>query len=133
MPENKNGIIHCGGFVVGSEEMSKANETRQFIEKQDEGLIDLILSGEPRQEPCFELKNIHCPLCQGDTIQITETAEGDSERVFFQMKCLDCGCEFVLFEDFIDACRRGIKNAKNDIEYSKNKIEYFESKLGGSS
>jgi len=42
---------------------------------------------------------------------------------------LDCGCEFVLFEDFVDACRRGIENAQNDIEYNKMKIEYFKEKL----
>lgn len=112
-------------------EKSLAEQTRQLVEKQDEGLIDLILSGEPRQDACFELKTVHCPICQGNTIQITETAEGDSERVFFQMKCLDCGCEFVLFEDFIDACRRGVLNAKNEIEYNKNKIDYFEKKLRG--
>ena len=47
------------------------------------------------------------------------------------MKCCGCGCEFVLFEDLADACRRGIENAKNDIEYNKNKIEYFKRKLKG--
>lgn len=47
------------------------------------------------------------------------------------MHCIDCGCDFVLFEDTINACRRGIENAKKEIEYNKNKIEYFNKKLKG--
>ena len=111
------------------EEQSRADEVRQLIEQSDEGLIDLILSGEPRLDPLLDLKQIFCPLCKSDTIQIIETSEGDGERVYFQIKCLECGCEFVLFEDFIDSVRRGIENAKREIEYNKNKINYFENKL----
>lgn len=110
------------------EEKSKAEEIREVIERQDEGLVDLLLSGEERQEPRLS-EVVYCPLCKGDTIQVVESAEGDSERVFFQMKCLDCGCEFVLFEDDINACRRGIENAKAEIKYNENKIKYFEEKL----
>lgn len=112
-------------------EESKANAVRQFNERIDEPLIDLLLSDNGKIEACFDTNNVHCPICQGDTIEIVETAEGDSERVYFQMKCCGCGCEFVLFEDLADACRRGIENAKNDIEYNKNKIEYFKRKLKG--
>ena len=110
------------------EEKSKAEEIREVIERQDEGLVDLLLSGEERQEPRLN-EVVYCPLWKGDTIQVIESAEGDSERVFFQMKCLDCGCEFVLFEDDINACRRGIENAKAEIKYNENKIKYFEEKL----
>ncbi len=111
------------------EEQSNADYIRQFNERQDEGLIELILSGEARVEPYLDLKQIYCPLCKSDTIQITETSEGDSERVFFQIKCLDCGCEFVLFEDLVSSIQRGIKNAESEIEYNKNKIKYFKEKI----
>ena len=111
------------------EEQSKADFIRQFKERQDEGLIDLILSGEARVEPYLDIKQIYCPLCKSDTIQITETSEGDSERVFFQIKCLDCGCEFVLFEDLVSSIQRGIKNAVSEIEYNQNKIKYFKEKI----
>ena len=70
-------------------------------------------------------------MCQSDTLKIIETAEGDSERVFFQVKCAACGCEFVLLEDLVNSCRRGIENAKAEIDYNKNKIKYFEDKLKG--
>ena len=112
-------------------EESKANAVRQFNERIDEPLIDLLLSDKGKIEACFDTNNVHCPICQGDTIEIVETAEGDSERVYFQMRCPACGCEFVLLEDLANACRRGIENAKNEIEYNKNKINYFERKLNG--
>lgn len=108
--------------------MSDANEIRQYAERNDEALIDLILSGEERQEPRLDV-GVYCPLCQSETIQIVETSEGDSERCFFQMHCIDCGCDFVLFEDIIQACRRGIENAQKEIDYAENKIEYFKKKL----
>lgn len=108
--------------------MSDANEIRQYTERNDEALIDLILSGEERQEPRLDV-GVYCPLCQSETIQIVETSEGDSERCFFQMHCIDCGCDFVLFEDIIQACRRGIENAQKEIDYAENKIEYFKKKL----
>jgi hypothetical protein len=110
------------------EEISKAEEIRQVVERNDEKLIDLLLSTEEKQEPRLNI-GVFCPLCKDDTIQIIETAEGDSERVFFQMKCLNCGCEFVLFEDDIEACLRGIENAKQEIKYNENKIKYFEGRL----
>ena len=102
---------------MGSIEISKAEEVRQFVDREDEGLVNLILSGEERLNACFDIENLHCPMCQSDTLKIIETAEGDSERVFFQVKCVACGCEFVLLEDLID--------------YNKNKIKYFEDKLKG--
>lgn len=108
--------------------MSDANEIRQYTERNDEALIDLILSGEERQEPRLDV-GVYCPLCQSETIQIVETSEGDSERCFFQMHCIDCGCDFVLFEDIIQACRRGIENAQKEIDYAENKIKYFKKKL----
>ena len=111
-------------------EQSKADEIRCCMERNDEALVDLILSTEEREEPRLKV-GVYCPLCQSDTIQIIESAEGDSERVFFQMKCIDCGCEFVLFEDDIDSCRRGIENAEREIRYNKNKIEYFKKRLRG--
>lgn len=110
------------------EEKSKAEEVRQFVEQQDEGLIDLLLAAEEREEPRLKV-GVSCPLCQSDTLQIVETAEGDSERVFFQIHCLDCGCDFVLLEDDIERCRRGIENAEKEISYNKKKIEYFKKKL----
>lgn len=109
-------------------EKSKAEEVREFVEQRDEGLIDVLLSGKEKEEPRLKM-GVTCPLCQSDTIEITETAEGDSERCFFQMHCVDCGCDFVLFEDDVERCRRGIENAQNEIEYNKNKIEYFNKKL----
>lgn len=126
----KRGTLNNKAILGGKmEEQSRADEVRQLIEQADEGLIDLILSGEPRLDPLLDLKQIFCPLCKSDTIQIIETSEGDSERIYFQIKCLECGCEFVLFEDFVDSTRRGIENAKREIEYNKNKINYFENKL----
>ena len=116
---------------MGSIEISKAEEVRQFIDREDEGLVNLILSGEERLNACFDVENLHCPMCQSDTLKIIETAEGDSERVFFQVKCAACGCEFVLLEDLVNSCRRGIENAKAEIDYNKNKIKYFEDKLKG--
>ena len=68
-------------------EESKANAVRQFNERIDEPLIDLLLSDNGKIEACFDTNNVHCPICQGDTIEIVETAEGDSERVYFQMRC----------------------------------------------
>ena len=106
------------------QEINKADEIRQVEERNDEALVDLILSTEEREEPRLNV-GVYCPLCQSETLQIEESAEGDSERVFFQMKCLACGCEFVLFEDDINACRRGIENAERDIKYAQNKIDYF--------
>lgn len=109
--------------------MSEAKEIQEYLERNDEALIDLIISGEDREEPRLNAE-VFCPLCQGNTIQVIETSEGDSERTFFQMRCLDCGCEFVLFEDLIAACRRGIENAKREIKYNEGKIEYFNKKSG---
>lgn len=109
-------------------DQSQAEEVRQCYEKQDEALVDLILSGEEKLEGVLS-DSIYCPLCKGDSMIIVETAEGDSERVFFQIKCLECGCEFVLFEDIINACRRGIENAKAEVRYNENKIKYFEEKI----
>ena len=111
-------------------EQSKADIIRQNEERNDEKLIDLILSTEEREEPRLNV-GVYCPLCQSETIQVIESAEGDSERAFFQMKCLDCGCEFVLFEDDIEACRRGIENAQKEIRYAENKIKYFKKRLRG--
>lgn len=112
------------------QEQSKADEIRQVVERNDEALLNLMLSTENKEEPRLDV-GVYCPLCKGDTIQIIESAEGDSERVFFQMKCLDCGCEFVLFEDDINACRRGIENAEKEIRYNQNKIKYFKNRLRG--
>lgn len=109
-------------------EKSKAEEIRSCIERKDEGLINLLLSEPEREEPRLNT-NVYCPLCKNDLIEIIESSEGDSERVFFQMKCLACGCEFVLFEDDIESCRRGIENAENEIEHNKKKIEYFKERL----
>lgn len=111
-------------------EQSKADVIRQNEERNDEALIDLMLSTEEREEPRLNV-GVYCPLCQSETIQVIESAEGDSERAFFQMKCLDCGCEFVLFEDDIEACRRGIENAQKEIRYAENKIKYFKKRLRG--
>lgn len=108
--------------------MSDLNTVREYNERNDEALIDLILSTKDRQDPRLDV-GVYCPLCQSDTIQVVEITEGDSERCFFQMHCIDCGCDFVLFEDVIQACRRGIENAKNEIEYAENKIKYFKKKL----
>ncbi len=111
-----------------SVEMSKAEEVRQVVERSDEALVDLMLATEENETPRLN-QVVYCPLCQSDTLEVTETAEGDSERVFFQMKCAACHCEFVLFEDDINSCRRGIENAKRDIEYNQNKIKYFNRRL----
>ena len=108
--------------------MSQADKIRQYTERQDEALVDLLLSTPECDEPRLDV-GVFCPLCQGETIQITEISEGNSERCFFQMHCVDCGCDFVLFEDVIHACRRGIENAEKEIQYSKNKIEYFKGRL----
>ena len=112
------------------EEISKAEEIRQVVERNDEALVDLMLSTEEKEEPRLNV-GVYCPLCQSETIQIEESAEGDSERTFFLMKCLDCGCEFVLFEDDINSCRRGIENAEREIRYAENKIKYFKKRLRG--
>lgn len=45
-------------------EQSQADEVRQFVERNDEDLIDLILSGEERDEPRLDV-GVFCPLCQG--------------------------------------------------------------------
>ena len=108
--------------------MSNLNEIREYTERNDEALVDLILSTKEREEPRLNT-TVYCPLCKGETIQVIETTEGDSERCFFQMHCVDCGCDFVLYEDIIQACRRGIENAQSEIEYSENKIKYFKKKL----
>lgn len=105
-------------------------EIRQKYEREDEPLIDLLLSTPEREEPKLDV-GVVCPICQGDTIQIIESSEGDSERTFFLCHCVNCGCDFVLAEDIIAACRRGIENAKREIEYNENKIKYFKQKLQG--
>lgn len=112
------------------QEINKADEIRQVEERNDEALVDLILSTEEREEPRLKT-SVYCPLCQSETIQVEESAEGDSERAFFLMKCLDCGCQFVLYEDDIDSCRRGIENAEREIRYNQNKIKYFKKRLRG--
>ena len=112
------------------QEINKADEIRQVEERNDEALVDLILSTEEREEPRLNV-GVYCPLCQSDTIRIEESAEGDSERAFFLMKCIDCGCQFVLYEDDIDSCRRGIENAEREIRYNQNKIKYFKKRLRG--
>lgn len=104
------------------------NEIRQDFEREDEALINLLLATPEREEPSLNIV-AYCPLCKGDTIQVVETSEGDSERVYYKMHCVDCGCDFVLAEDIIAACRRGIENAKREIEYSEAKIDYFKKKL----
>lgn len=111
-------------------EQSKAKEIRQVVERNDENLVDLLLSTEEKEEPRLNV-GVYCPLCQSETLEIIESAEGDSERAFFQIKCIDCGCEFVLFEDDIEACRRGIENAQKEIKYNENKIQYFKKRLRG--
>ena len=107
---------------------SKANIVRKFIEKEDENLIDLKLEKEKGIEPFID-KNLFCPKCKTDTLKIIETAEGESERVFIQIKCLNCGCEFVLLEDLATSCMRGIENSKARIRYEEKRQEYFKQKM----
>ena len=38
---------------MGSIEISKAEEVRQFVDREDEGLVNLILSGEERLKRLF--------------------------------------------------------------------------------
>lgn len=107
---------------------TRVTEIRQQVERADEALVDLLLSTPDHEEPRLQV-GVFCPYCVGETIQVVETSEGDSERVFFQMHCEDCGCDFILLEDNVDACKRGIENAKREIEYNQNKIKYFKTKL----
>jgi len=126
---NKEISLACGNeLLANANAPALADEVRQVVERQDGDLLDVILATEERDEPRLET-NVYCPLCQGDTIQIVETSEGDSERAFFQMHCMDCGCDFVLLEDNINACRRGIENAQKEINYAENKIKYFKRKM----
>jgi len=71
-----------------------------------------------------------CPKCLADSIEFKELCENYTGRAFYLLKCKECGTEFILLEDKIESCRRGILNCNQRIDYEKKKIDLYEQMLG---
>lgn len=76
-----------------------------------------------RVEP--EFLNCLCPKCKSRDLEILEIHENEVEHAFCVFKCRACGASFIMWEDYIDFCRRQIQNAENVIEKQNEKIKYF--------
>lgn len=76
-----------------------------------------------RVEPNF--LNCACPKCKSRNLEILEIHENEVEHAFCVFKCKDCGASFIMWEDYIDFCRRQIQNAENVIQKQNDKIDYF--------
>lgn len=70
-----------------------------------------------------------CPKCLNDEIEFKQLNENYTGRAFYLLKCKHCGTEFILLEDKIDCCRRGIINCKQRIDYENKKIKTYEEML----
>ena len=70
-----------------------------------------------------------CPKCLNDEIEFKQLNENYTGRAFYLLKCKHCGTEFILLEDKIDCCRRGIINCKRRIDYENKKIKTYEEML----
>ena len=76
-----------------------------------------------RVEP--EFLNCVCPKCCSRDLELLEIHENKIEHAFCVFKCRACGASFIMWEDYIDFCRRQIQNAENVIESQNEKIKYF--------
>lgn len=70
-----------------------------------------------------------CPKCLSDRLDFRQLDENYTGRAFYLLKCKDCGTEFILLENKIDSCRRGIINCRQRIEFENKKIKTFEEML----
>jgi len=97
--------------------------------EQAEGDETLKLMLAEPQEIDPELPQAVCPKCLSDSLDFKQLSENYTGRAFYLLKCKDCGTEFILLEDKINSCRRGIINCKQRIEYENKKIEAYNNML----
>ena len=113
-------------------EIQTANDIVQIEAEQDDRLLS-ILNEETQPTPPHENlpPQAYCPICQCDTLQVIEIAEGDAGRGVFKYVCLDCGTEFYLLEDKVACAFRNINNSVDEIENLTKKINYHSEKIKG--
>lgn len=110
--DNDCGCKDIRGYVQAVEQ-SEGDETLKLMLAETEDL-------DPELPQCV------CPKCLSDSIEFKQLNENYTGRAFYLYKCKDCGKEFILLEDKIDSCRRGIINCNQRIEYEKKKIATYE-------
>lgn len=100
----------------------------QAVEQSNgDDTLKLMMAETEEMDP--ELPQCVCPKCLSDGVSFTLLQEDYLGRAFYLYRCLDCGTEFILLEDHINSCRRGIINCKQRIEFEKKKIATFEKML----
>ena len=107
------------------------NDIRGYIQavEQAEGdeALKLMLAETEDVDP--ELPQCVCPKCLSDSIEFKQLNENYTGRAFYLQRCKDCGTEFILLEDKVNSCRRGIINCNQRIEYENKKINAYERML----
>lgn len=113
-------------------EIQTANDVIKLEAEQDERLLNM-LNDEILPKTANENlpPQAYCPICQCDTLQVIEIAEGDAGRGVFKYVCMDCGTEFYLLEDKIASAFRNINNSIDEIENANNRIKYHNEILKG--
>lgn len=100
------------------------NKTVEILRKTGTACAKLIAGFKTtRIEP--EFLKCSCPKCKSDALELLEIHENQAEHAFCVFKCRDCGASFVLWEDYIDYCRRVIMNAENEIASLSEKIKIY--------
>lgn len=133
----KNKTVQRTGVNIRRFEMCKSgndcscNDIRGYVEavEQSEGDEALKLMIAEPQEVDPAVPDVICPNCLSDGIEFKQLNENYTGRAFYLLKCRDCGLEFIVLEDKIDCCRRGIINCKQRIEYENKKIKTLEEML----
>lgn len=72
-----------------------------------------------------EFLKCSCPKCCSKDLELIEIHENEIEHAFCVFKCLDCGSSFIVWEDYINFCRRAIQNAENEIEFQSEKVKFY--------
>lgn len=94
---------------------------------QGDETLKLMLAEPQELDP--QVPDAVCPKCLNDEIEFKQLNENYTGRAFYLLKCKNCGTEFILLEDQIDCCRRGIINCKQRIDYENKKIETYNNML----
>ena len=113
-------------------EIQTANDIVQLEAEQDDRLLSILNEEiQPNTAETNLPPQAYCPICQCDTLQVIEIAEGDAGRGVFKYVCLDCGTEFYLLEDKGACAFRNINNSVDEIENLTRRINYHNEKIQG--
>lgn len=109
------------------------SEIKGYVEavEQAEGDAALKLMLAETRELEAQPPQCVCPKCLSDSVEFVQLSENYTGRAFYLQKCKYCGTEFILLEDKINSCQRGIINCKQRIEYENKKIETLEKMMSG--